>query len=49
MHKDELQFDIDGMIRFIGLEDPDQLLTCPYDIRDAYLDVGILWLIFKHL
>ena len=38
MHKDELQFDIDGMIRFIGLEDPDQLLTRPHDIRDAYLE-----------
>ena len=38
MHKDELQFDMDGMIRFIGLEDPDQLLTRPHDIRDAYLE-----------
>ena len=38
MHKDELQFDMAGMIRFIGLEDPDQLLTRPHDIRDAYLE-----------
>ena len=38
MHEDELRFDIDGMVRFIGLEDPDQLLTRPYDIRDAYLE-----------
>jgi len=38
MHQDELNFDIDGMVRFIGLEDPEQLLTRPYDIRDAYLD-----------
>ncbi|MCH2369864.1 MAG: DUF58 domain-containing protein [Pirellulales bacterium] len=38
MHKDELQFDMDGMIRFIVLEDPDQLLTRPHDIRDAYLE-----------
>ena len=38
MHQDELHFDIDGMVRFIGLEDPEQLLTRPYDIRDAYLD-----------
>ena len=38
MHQDELRFDMDGMIRFIGLEDPDQLLTRPHDIRDAYLE-----------
>ena len=38
MHQDELNFDLDGMVRFIGLEDPDQLLTRPYDIRDAYLE-----------
>ena len=38
MHQDELNFDIDGMVRFIGLEDPEQLLTRPYDIRAAYLE-----------
>ena len=38
MHHDELTFDIDGMIRFIGLEDADQFLTRPRDIREGYLE-----------
>ncbi|HCK72090.1 MAG TPA: DUF58 domain-containing protein [Planctomycetaceae bacterium] len=38
MHHDELHFDIDGMVRFIGLEDADQYLTRPRDIRDGYLE-----------
>jgi uncharacterized protein (DUF58 family) len=38
MHHDEIHFPLEGMIRFIGLEDPDQFLTRPQDIRDGYLD-----------
>ncbi|MFP6614205.1 MAG: DUF58 domain-containing protein [Pirellulales bacterium] len=38
MHHDELEFDIPGMVRFVGLEDMDQFLTRPQDIRAAYLD-----------
>ena len=38
MHHDEIYFPLEGMIRFIGLEDPDQFLTRPQDIRDGYLE-----------
>ena len=38
MHHDEIYFSLEGMIRFIGLEDPDQFLTRPQDIRDGYLE-----------
>ncbi|MBI1311136.1 DUF58 domain-containing protein [bacterium] len=38
LHHDELTFTFDGMIRFDGLEVPDQLLTQTEDIRRAYLD-----------
>lgn len=37
MHHDELTFEFDGMVRFDGLEDPDQLLTQTEDIRRGYL------------
>ncbi len=37
MHHDELAFEFDGMVRFDGLEDPDQLLTQTEDIRRGYL------------
>lgn len=37
MHHDELSFEFDGMVRFDGLEDPDQLLTQTEDIRRGYL------------
>jgi uncharacterized protein (DUF58 family) len=37
MHHDELAFEFDGMVRFIGLEIPDELLTQPRDLRRAYL------------
>ncbi len=37
MHHDELHFDLPGMVRFVGLEDADQYLTRPQDIREAYL------------
>ena len=29
---------IPGMVRFVGLEDADQFLTRPDDVRDAYLE-----------
>ncbi len=38
LHHDELSFSFDGMVRFDGLEVPDQLLTQTEDIRKAYLD-----------
>jgi uncharacterized protein (DUF58 family) len=37
MHHDELAFDFQGQIRFVGLEIPDELLTQPEDLRKAYL------------
>ncbi len=39
LHHDELEFEFDGMVRFDGLEVPDELLTQTDDIRAAYLDV----------
>jgi len=38
LHPDELYFDLDGMIRFVGIEDEDIHLTRPTDIRNAYLE-----------
>ena len=37
MHHDELAFEFDGMIKFVGLELPDELLTQPDELRDGYL------------
>jgi uncharacterized protein (DUF58 family) len=37
MHHDELAFELDGMIKFIGLEIPEELLAQPEDLRRAYL------------
>jgi uncharacterized protein (DUF58 family) len=37
MHHDELCFEFDGMIKFVGLELPDELLTQPDELRDGYL------------
>lgn len=37
MHHDELTFAFDGMIKFIGLEIPAQLLTQPDELRAGYL------------
>lgn len=37
MHHDELYFDMDGMIKFVGLEVPDHILAQPEDLRKAYL------------
>jgi uncharacterized protein (DUF58 family) len=38
LHHDELEFDLPGMVRFVGIEDEDQFLTRPQDIRRAYLE-----------
>jgi len=37
MHHDELDFDLDGMIKFVGLEVPDQILAQPEELRRGYL------------
>jgi uncharacterized protein (DUF58 family) len=37
MHHDELVFEFDGMVKFMGLEVPDEYLTQPDDLRTAYL------------
>jgi len=37
MHHDELEFDLDGMVKFVGLEIPEQILTQPEELRRAYL------------
>jgi len=37
MHHDELAFEFDGMIKFVGLELPEELLTQPVELRDGYL------------
>ncbi len=38
MHHDELQFDFEGMVKFVGLEVDDELLTQPSDLRKGYLE-----------
>jgi uncharacterized protein (DUF58 family) len=37
LHPDELDFDLAGMVKFVGLEDLDELLMQPEDLREAYL------------
>ena len=37
MHHDELAFEFDGMVKFVGLEIPEELLAQPDDLRRAYL------------
>ena len=37
MHHDELAFEFDGMIKFVGLEVPQELLTQPDELRQGYL------------
>ena len=37
LHHDELAFEFDGMVKFLGLELPDEYLTQTEDIRTAYL------------
>jgi uncharacterized protein (DUF58 family) len=38
LHHDELAFEFDGMVKFVGLEFPEELLTQPDDLRRAYLE-----------
>jgi uncharacterized protein (DUF58 family) len=37
MHHDELAFEFDGMVKFVGLELPEELLTQPDELRREYL------------
>jgi uncharacterized protein (DUF58 family) len=37
MHNDELTFSFNGMIKFVGLEVPQELLTQPDELRQGYL------------
>ena len=37
MHHDELAFELTGMIKFLGLEEGDELLVQPDDLRRGYL------------
>ncbi|MGC4004099.1 MAG: DUF58 domain-containing protein [Pirellulales bacterium] len=37
LHHDELHFDFDGMIKFVGLESADEYLTRPEDLKRGYL------------
>ena len=37
LHHDELAFNFDGKIKFIGLEIPDEILMQPSELRKAYL------------
>jgi uncharacterized protein (DUF58 family) len=37
MHHDELHFDFEGMVKFVGLEVDDEILTQPADLRRGYL------------
>lgn len=37
LHHDELDFDLTGMVKFVGLEIPDALLAQPEELRRAYL------------
>jgi uncharacterized protein (DUF58 family) len=38
LHHDELEFQFDGMVKFIGLEIPEELLTQPEELRQGYLE-----------
>jgi hypothetical protein len=37
MHHDELAFELDGMVKFVGLEVPDEMLAQTEDLRRGYL------------
>jgi uncharacterized protein (DUF58 family) len=39
LHKDEVEFPLDGNIRFIGLEGFEELMTRPHLLRPAYLRI----------
>lgn len=38
LHHDELEFDFDGMVKFVGLEIDEQYLAQPHELRRAYLE-----------
>jgi hypothetical protein len=38
MHHDELAFEFEGMVKFIGLEVDDQYLSQPDELRTGYLE-----------
>ena len=40
MHHDELDFTFDGMVKFVGLELPEEHLTQPDDIRQTHSGTG---------
>jgi hypothetical protein len=37
IHHDELAFEMDGMVKFVGLEVPEELLAQTDDLKRAYL------------
>jgi uncharacterized protein (DUF58 family) len=37
LHHDELAFEFDGMVKFVGIELPEELITQPEELRRAYL------------
>jgi uncharacterized protein (DUF58 family) len=37
LHRDEVEFPLDGNVRFLDLEGPDELMTRPHLLRPAYL------------
>jgi uncharacterized protein (DUF58 family) len=39
LHRDEIEFPLDGNIRFIGLEGYEELMTRPHMLRPAYLRI----------
>ena len=39
MHDDELDFPLDGNVRFLDLEGPEELMTRPHLLRPSYLRV----------
>ena len=36
LHHDELEFEFDGQVKFVGLEVADEFLTQPEELREAY-------------
>ena len=38
LHHDEISFDLDGTVRFVGLESDEQVMARPDDLRPAYLE-----------
>ena len=38
MHHDELTFEFGGMVKFVGLEDHEELLAQTDDLREGYLE-----------